>query len=309
MKDFPLKKNLKESYRLLAISLFLLALIIFVLTLFLKFWIANNAVQAYPIELKENFTYPVLKSTFLPQISAQGAIIMDAKTKAVLYSKNPKIRFSPASTTKIMTAIVALDNFKPEDILTVKDASSEGSILGVYEGEKFTLENLIYAMLLPSANDAALAIAQNYPQGQTEFVKKMNEKAQLFILRNTHFGDPAGLLDRDNYTTPFDLARLASFALEYKEIARAVSTKYKTITNTSGSIYPVENLNKLLGINGVNGVKTGYTEEAGQVLVTSKVEDGNTIIIVVMGSEDRFLDTEKLLSLISGNLTYLSIHP
>ncbi|OGH11640.1 MAG: hypothetical protein A3B38_02900 [Candidatus Levybacteria bacterium RIFCSPLOWO2_01_FULL_36_13] len=310
MKGFPPKKNLNEPYKILAFTLFALFLVLFSVSVMLRFWIVNNAINSSPSVPRSDLAYPVLKSSYLPQISANGAIIMDAKTKSVLYSKNPKLRFSSASTTKIMTAIVALDYFKTNDILTVKEATREGSILGVYNGEQFTLENLLYALLLPSANDAALTIAQNYPDGINSFVEEMNEKAGLFLLKNTHFGDPAGLLDKENYTTPFDLARLASFALDYPELAKIVSTQYKTITDVSGSsVYTLENLNKLLGTDGVNGVKTGYTEEAGQVLVTSKKEDGNTIIIVVMGSDDRFFDTQKLLSLISGNLTYLSIHP
>lgn len=310
MKGFLPKKNLNESYRILAIALFTVFLVLFSIVIILRFWIANNTILYSPVTPRADLGYPVLKLSYLPQLSAKGAIIMDAKTKAVLYSKNPKLRFSSASTTKIMTALVALDSFKISEILTVKEATKEGSVLGVYRGEQFTLESLLYALLLPSANDVALTIAQNYPGGQNSFVEKMNEKAGLFLLNSTHFGDPTGLVDKENYTTPFDLARLASFALEYPQFKKIVSTQYMTITDVTGSsVYELENLNKLLGTDGVNGVKTGYTEEAGQVLVTSKVEDGNTIIIVVMGSDDRFFDTKQLLSLISGNLTYLSIHP
>src|SRR3989344_5694070 len=97
-----------------------------------------------------------------------------------------------------MTEIVALDSFKLNDILTVKEATTDGSILGLYPGEQLSLESLLYALLLPSANDAALTIAQNYPGGEKKFIDKMNEKAKLFMLENTHFGDPAGLEDSKN---------------------------------------------------------------------------------------------------------------
>jgi D-alanyl-D-alanine carboxypeptidase (penicillin-binding protein 5/6) len=137
----------------------------------------------------------------------------------------------------------------------------------------------------------------------------MNEKAVNLKLYNTHYLDPAGLLDTGDYTTPFDLARLASFAVSNETIKKIVATKETTIYDLNGFPYQISNLNKLLGVDDVNGVKTGYTEEAGQVLVTSKNEKGKTIIIVVMGSEDRFADTLKLLDLVSNNLTYLSIHP
>lgn len=234
---------------------------------------------------------------------------MDADSQVVLYSKNPDLRFSTASTTKIMTALTALQQFKLNDILTVKDASSEGVVLGLKTGEQITFENLLYGLLLPSANDVAKTIAQNYSKGERGFVNLMNENAAKFNLYNTHYEDPAGLLDEGDYTTPLDLARLASIAIQNSTFAGIVSTKQKTFIDLSGNTYTVKNLNKLLGVDGVDGIKTGYTEGAGQVLVTSKVEKDHTIIIVVMGSEDRFLDTEKLLTMISGNVTYLPIHP
>lgn len=311
MKSFLLQnKNLKRVYFLLPVLLFTGFLIIFIVNMLLTIWIQENRVFLSPINLSKSFEYPVIKSQFIPKISATGAIIMDADSKVVLYSKNPDIRFSPASTTKLMTALVALDYFSPKDILTVKIASREGSIIGLVSGETLTLESLIYAMLLPSANDASFAVAQNHPAGYEAFILQMNQKAKDLKLQSTHFGDPAGLMDSQNYTTPFDLARLASFAVSNPLIKEVVATKQKVITDTTGTyVYSIRNLNELLGINGVNGVKTGYTEEAGQVLVTSKVEKGKTIIIVIMGSENRFLDTEKLLDLVHNNLSFLSIHP
>lgn len=252
--------------------------------------------------------YPILRITQDPQISAEGVVVMDADSKVVLYEKNPNLKFSSASTTKIMTAITALDYFHPNDVLTVKNAITDGVVLGLKTGQKITFDNLLYALLLPSANDMAFVIAQNYgPEGG--FVRKMNQNASKFNLYNTHYEDPAGLEDDGDYTTPFDLARLASIAIENEKFAEIVSTKEKTITDLEGNSYPLKNLNKLLGIDGVDGIKTGFTQGAGQVLVTSKKEGTHTIIVVVMGSADRFFDTEKLLSMISGNVTYLSIHP
>lgn len=251
--------------------------------------------------------YPILKTDIYPDVSARGIVIMDADSKIVLFSKNPNLRFSSASTTKIMTALTALEFFKLNDILTVKNATSEGVILGLKEGQQINFENLLYALLLPSANDTAFVIAQNYPS-EEQFIRKMNQNAVKFNLYNTHYEDPAGLLDDLDYTTPLDLARLTSLAMENETFAKVVSTKEKTVTDTDGNLYPVKSLNKLLGTNGIIGVKTGYTEGAGQVLVTAKKEGDHTIVIVVMGSEDRFLDTQKILNEISGNITYLPIH-
>lgn len=311
MKGFRLQnKDLKKIYFILPVFLFAVFLIVFILNTLFIIWIDTHKVFSSPIILKSDYKYPVIKTEFIPKISATGAIIMDADSKVVLYAKNPDLRFSPASTTKIMTAIVASDYFKPQEILTVKNSTNEGSTIGLFAGQNFTFENLLYAMFLPSANDAALAVSENIPGGTTAFVAQMNKKTKYFDLPHTHYGDPAGLLDTQDYTTPFDLARLSSFALDYPLIKKVVSTKEKVITDvTQTSVYSLTNLNKLLGIDGVNGIKTGFTEEAGQVLVTSKLEKGKTIIIVVMGSEDRFLDTQKLLDLVNNNLIYLSIHP
>jgi D-alanyl-D-alanine carboxypeptidase (penicillin-binding protein 5/6) len=284
-------------------------LVFWFLNFFLNFWIVNHKILPASFSLSEETQLPIIKTEFVPQISAKGAIIMDADSKVILYSKNPDLRFSTASTAKIMTALTAVDYFTPQDILTVQNATDEGSVLGLKQGERFTFENLLYAMLLPSANDAALAISQNYPGLEAAFVERMNAKARFLNLYNTSYADPAGLIDSGDYTTPFDLARLASFAVKNSEIKKIVGTKEMVIADTYGNIFPLENINKLLGVDGVNGVKTGFTGEAGEVLVTSKLEKGKTIIIVVMGSDDRFLDTQKLLDLVSNNLSYLSIHP
>jgi D-alanyl-D-alanine carboxypeptidase (penicillin-binding protein 5/6) len=311
MKDFLILNKLRKIHLplLFAILVFIL-LVLLSLDIYFKKTIDKDKVPFSSLLISTEAKLPVFNTEFTPFISAQGAVIMDADSKTVLFSKNPALRFSPASTTKIMTALTALDYFKPSDILTVKTATSDGVVLGLKQGEEMTFENLLYALLLPSANDAALAISENYPGGEEAFVKKMNENTKKINLFNTHYQDPAGLLDDGDYTTPVDLARLASVAIKNPEFAKIVSTRNKIITDTSGyNVYSVNNLNKLLGIDGVYGVKTGFTEEAGQVLVTSKLENGHAIILIVMLSEDRFLDTQILLNLVSGNISYLSIRP
>jgi D-alanyl-D-alanine carboxypeptidase (penicillin-binding protein 5/6) len=310
MKKLLKKIPQRVYFVFLPLFLFFVCLGLF-LTLYLSgIWITQNTIFGLPFSASPEAKMPIIKTEFVPIISATGAIIMDADSKVVLYAKNPNIKSSTASTAKIMTALTALAYFKPMDILTVKEATSDGSVLGLLQNEKMTFENLLYAMLLPSANDAALAISQNYPGGEQAFMNAMNDKAKTLKLNSTHYVDPAGLLDQGDYTTPFDMARLASFAMQNNEIKKIVGTKEKVIKDLSArQVYDLKNLNILLGQDGVNGVKTGYTEEAGQVLVTSKEEKGKTIIIIVMKSDDRFADTEKLLDLVSNNLTYLSIHP
>jgi D-alanyl-D-alanine carboxypeptidase (penicillin-binding protein 5/6) len=310
-------KYLSDLSKLLRKKIIVWPLLLLFILLFLllavsltQIWLWENRVLPLPFKASQEAQLPMIKTEFVPNISAKEAIIMDADSKVVLYAKNPNVRSSTASTAKIMTALTALDYFKLNDILTVKEATADGSVLGLLQGENMSFENMLYAMLLPSANDAALAISQNYPGGEAAFVSKMNEKAKLFELNNTHYADPAGLIDEGDYTTPFDMARLASFAMQNPEFRKIVGSKEQIIVDASGNnVYDLKNLNILLGQDGVNGVKTGYTEEAGQVLVTSKEEKGKTVIIVVMDSQDRFADTQTLLDLVSNNLTYLSIHP
>lgn len=252
--------------------------------------------------------YPLLDKSKIPDISAHAALIMDDASRVVLFDKNPRFRFSMASTTKLMTALVGLDYFKLNDVLTIKRNGVEGAVVGFPPGEQVLFQDLLYAMLLPSGNDAAFGIADNYPGGVASFITAMNNKARELHLNETNFSDPAGLSD-SGYTTVSDLATMTSFAIKNKTIASITGTKQKVITNVNGSRkYSLSNLNKLLGSNGVVGVKTGYTQEAGEVLITAKVQDGHTYIIIVMNSRDRFLDTKMLLSSISDNIQFFSPH-
>lgn len=262
-----------------------------------------------PFPLTKAADYPLLEQTFAPVVTAQSAYIMDNTSKVVLFAKNDTIRFSPASTTKIMTALVALDYYKTDDVITIKRSGVEPVVVGFPLGAKVKFQDMLYAMLLPSGNDCAFALADNYPGGESAFVAKMNEKARLLHLDNTHFGDPVGLADDEDFTTTRDMALLASFAIQHPLLSQIVATKEKVITDLGGSQYDLINTNKLLGQYGVNGVKTGYTGEAGEVLVTSAVMKGHTFIVVVMKSDDRFADTQALLHLLQNNVDYLQLKP
>ena len=310
-----LKKNSKPF--LTGGQLLVLPLILFVIFLFLyRIHISlEKEIAQYDISLftetGQIAAYPVLHSSYVPLLSAQSAIVIDDESKVILFAKNPKLRFSMASTTKLMTALVALEQFSLQDPLLVYSDGAEGSAVGLHKGEQYTLEALLYAMLLPSANDAAYVIADNYPGGRKAFVQRMNEKAKELNLHNTQYDDPAGLEDDANYTTVIDLAYLSSIAIKNETIADITRTKAKTITDVTGThVIPMENLNELLGVNGVFGIKTGFTQGAGGVLATAKRESGHTLIIVVMRSIDRFADTRQLLFLVNGNVSYvLPVYP
>ncbi len=309
MKGFlkKIKIQIGKDNLLVAFSiLFAVLAFVVVADIYLRFWLWQNNLPLSPVKQISLSQYPQLQSKLDPDITAQAAVAIDDNSKTVLYSKNDNLRFSMASTTKIMTALVALDYFKPNDILTVYDTDVVPVVVGFPLGEKIYFMDSLYAMLLPSGNDAALMIAQNYPGGEKAFVKKMNEKAKSFNLMNTHFEDSSGLSD-DDYSTPLELARLASVALKNKTFAKIVATQKRTIANVAGTnVYELSSIDELLGRDGVTGVKTGYTQEAGGVLITSQEANGKRFILAVMKSQDRFSDIEKILSQIEGNITFVS---
>jgi D-alanyl-D-alanine carboxypeptidase (penicillin-binding protein 5/6) len=303
--QLPFHKKYEHSIQLALVPLILLAIffIIVLANLRLQSHIDRQTFKAIPTAYEVN-EYPYLNKLPSLSVSARSAIILDDQTQTVIYARNANLRFSMASTTKLMTATVGLEHFLLSDILTIFNPNIEGAKVGFAYGEQLTFENLLYGMLLPSGNDAAYAIADNYPGGKNVFIEKMNEKAQQLHLSNTHYADPAGLTDNEDYTTVVDLAHLGSYVIHNPVLAKIVNTKAKIISTTSGRLIELRNLNELLGSDGVTGLKTGFTEGAGGVLVTSKVANGRTFIIVVMKSDDRFADTKALLQLVDSGISY-----
>ncbi len=272
-----------------------------------KPWVAGltTSVPA-PAPYPTNFT-----GVLPPELTAQAILVMDIPSGVWLYQKNPQARLSPASTTKIMTALVALDYFKMDDILTVKTQITEGRVMGLVQGEKLTFENLLYGALVHSGNDAAYTIAENYPGGVSEFVKKMNEKATQLSLASTHFTNPIGFEGNEHFTTAQDLARLAKAALENPTIAKIVGTPAITVADVGfRRFYQLENVNALLGkIPGVLGIKTGWTENAGECLVTAVLRNDRKVLIVVLDSKDRFGETTALIDWTFSNFRWEATSP
>lgn len=279
--------------------------------IFLHIQVDSEKVATNPYKNFIPADYPILASVLFPAISAQGAMIMDASSHVVLFMKNPDVRFSPASTTKIMTAYIGLEYYDLENVLTAWNAiDTEGDGLGLVSGERLTFGDLLYASLVPSANDAAYTIATNYPGGVAAFIKRMNEISWDLHMYNTSYVDPHGLDDDGDFTTPRDLLTITSIAMKDPIFRRIVSTKQVTITDLSKThLYQLKSTNKLLGMYGINGVKTGTTQEAGQVLVTSFLDKGHTLYLVVMHSDDRFSDTLSLVRFIRENLSYQDMRP
>lgn len=247
---------------------------------------------------------PYLKSQTAPEVTAEGVYIADLPSFTPIYQRNAHERLYPASTTKIVTALVVNDIFKPEDVLTVKRASVEGQVMDLVPGEKMSAENLLYGILVHSANDAAYAFADNV--GWDKFITLMNEKAKSLHMDASHFVNPAGLDDPDHYSTPFDLALAARELLKSKYLARFVATKEITIADEDYvHFHQLTNVNKLLGeIHGIGGLKTGYTESAGENLISFYKKDGHQFLIVILKSQDRFTDTKNVVDWLNANVSY-----
>lgn len=268
--------------------------------------------QPFPLTLPSPAPYPV-KTTDqpAPELTAASVVVLDIDSSVVLYEKNSSQRFAPASTTKIMTALVALEEYNLNDILTVKTVEQRGQIMGLKEGEQITVENLLYGLLVHSANDAAVTLAENYPAGREKFIQTMNRKALKLNMKNTHFENETGFEQDNHYISSIDLTRLAVYALRNSSFLQFVETKRITVMDVEKKeAHDLESVNRLLGeIPGLYGVKTGWTENAGECLVAAVERNGHKIMTVVLKSEDRFGETAKLINWVFANYTWLTPSP
>lgn len=241
-----------------------------------------------------------------PKLSSVAVIAYDQDTNTILYEKNIHTRLAPASTTKIMTAIIASEHFNNGDLLTVPPAAVVGgSTMGLSAGEQLSFRSLLYGMMLNSGNDAAFTIAMNYPGGYDAFVAKMNEKAAELELRNTRFDNPAGFDSPTHYSSAYDLLQIGKEAVKNARLGRVFSTKETSVTSIDKSqLHVLKNLNKLLNEAGVIGIKTGTTEMAGESLVGLVDRDGRTILTVMLNSQDRFGETKELVDWIFKNYSW-----
>lgn len=258
------------------------------------------------VESKKIIPLPKTNLVQIPSVSSTAIIIKDLDSGTLLYVKDPDKKVPIASTTKIMTALVASEYFKANDVLEAKDTSLvSGSSMGLKSGERMTFRSLLYGMLLNSGNDAAYTLADNYPGGRNSFIETMNSKASVLGLINTHFDNPAGFDNPSHYSSAFDLAKIAETAITNSQLARVVSTKETTVFSVDKeSEHDLKNLNKLLSLPGVIGIKTGTTPLAKENLVGLVERDGHKILTVVLGSDDRFGETERLIDWAYSNFTW-----
>ena len=243
----------------------------------------------------------LLSHRFSPALLASSAILVDEETGRVLWEQNAHARRPVASTTKIMTALLALRKLAPHDIVTVDPSVPRVPLVreGLRAGERVQAWKLFYSMLLYSGNDDALALAIAAGGDKWTFVHEMNAEAQLLGLHDTHFVSPSGVVDRGNYSSAWDLAALTRVALRSPRFAKIVRTKVEHVSwsaPTYAKIY-VNNNRMLTEYPGANGVKTGYTHKSGPCLVVTAKRGGHTLLAVVLNSPNMYSDATRLLNL------------
>lgn len=237
-------------------------------------------------------------NVFAEDISAECACVMVAETGEVVYSKNAEKEHAMASTTKIMTALLAIESGKGEELVTVsKNAErQEGSSLYLRCGEVISVSDLAYGLMLNSGNDAAVALAEFLGGNTADFAQQMTEKAKSIGAEHTQFQNPSGLDQDGHYTTAQDLAKITAYAMKNEEFCKIVSTRKKTITTPGGQIIYLKNHNKLLDqYEGALGVKTGYTKKTGRCLVSAAERDGILLIAVTLHAPNDWNDHKLLL--------------
>lgn len=260
---------------------------------------------AYEIDYSDDLNLNSIETSnnisLLPNLNSKSAIILERSTGTILFGKNENEKRKMASTTKIMTAIIVLENVEDiSKIVTIsqKAAGIGGSRLGLSVNSQISIHDLLYGLLLCSGNDAAIALAEAVGGTVEEFAILMNQKALTLGLTNTHFVTPHGLDNDEHYTTAYELALLTKYALENKTFAQIVSTQNCSVF-VNGASKNIKNTNELLGyLSGVYGVKTGFTNGANRCLVTACKRGDLDIICVVLGADTKKYRTQDSIKLI-----------
>lgn len=278
--------------------------IFYSILIFLLILLNFSTVCADDVDNEVNFedTIEVTASNVseLPKTNSRRYIVYDRISKSMIIGKNEDVKSAMASTTKIMTTIVILEKADLNEKVTVsaKAGGTGGSRLGLKRGDKASVRDLLYGLMLRSGNDAAVALAEHVGGSVKGFAELMNEKAIELGLTNTHFVTPHGLDDANHYTTALELAKLTDYAMNNETFAKIVGTKSTTIYINNQS-RQINNTNELLGVlNGVVGVKTGFTNNAGRCLVTETKRNNMDIITIVLGADtkkDRTKDSVNLI--------------
>ena len=281
-------------------KIFIVNIILAILFSYNGFIYADDGVNKSDIDNIENVIQTAAKIIDEPKINSRYAIVLEKNSKTILYGKNEYTKTKMASTTKIMTAIVVIENTNLNEIVEIsgKAAGTGGSRLKIKKGDKITVKDLLYGLMLRSGNDAAVALAEYVGGGIEGFAILMNNKAKQLGMENTNFVTPHGLDSEEHYTTPYELAIVTDYALKNEIFANIVRTKKCNIL-INGISRNISNTNELLGnLNGVYGVKTGFTNGAGRCLVTSIKRNDLDIICIVLGADTKKIRTTDSVKLI-----------
>ena len=273
--------------------------------LLLIIWLFFNMVKANTEDEEDININEILQVTSaevdMPKTSSRIALIYDRASGEVIYEKNGYRKAKMASTTKIMTSLIVLEKGNLSDNVTVskKAAGTGGSRLGLKTNDKITVNDLLMGLMLESGNDAAIALAEHISGGVERFADLMNAKAKELGLKNTHFVVPHGLDNEEHYTTALELAKITDYALKIEKFRNIVATKEYNVT-INGYNKAISNTNELLGnLDGIYGVKTGFTNGAGRCLVTSCKRGELDIITIVLGADTKKIRTTDSINLIN----------
>lgn len=245
----------------------------------------------------------------LPLLTAESALVIDLPSASILFEKASRLYQPPASTAKLMTVIVALETYDEQQLFTVgEEAQAVGTTAELDAGTVLTLTDVLKAALIQSGNDAAFLLANNHPEGYQKYVEQMNNKAQALHLHQTTFTNPSGLDNEQQLTTAFDLSLVGREILKQPLLANIVATPVAVVRDqTTGTEYQLYNTNRLLHEdNHYRGIKTGTTTEAGEVLVSYYQEGDRKLLIVIMQSQDRYQDTQRLAEWSLANYQWLT---
>jgi D-alanyl-D-alanine carboxypeptidase (penicillin-binding protein 5/6) len=271
----------------------------------------------YEFDLVQIGTMPVIKedtketvSEIKDNLNANNYLVLDINSGAVLLEHNSTASAFPASTTKMMTALVARDIYDLEySLQVIKENLVNGNKIGFKVGERLRVSDLLHAVLISSSNEAAEVLASGHGGGRQEFVNKMNQTARELNLNNTLFVNPSGFDNENIYSTARDLGILARELLKDEYLSEIVKMTNYTFTDleetTSHTVYTTNQL--LYEMDDVIGVKTGTTDGAGQVLITALERDGNKVLIVLMGSDDRYQDTKQIIDWIYSSYEWVDV--
>lgn len=255
---------------------------------------------------------PVVKSKFSENLTARSWLVLDLESGTLLAGENFYTALPPASLTKIVTALVILDHFSLDQVLTVDKEYLVGKTMGLVAGEKIKAIDLFTGLLVHSANDAAWVFANSYPEGEKAFIEEMNHYARARGLTRTHFVNFDGEEDDNHYSTAYDLGQLARIMLEEPLVRELIQIRKKTVSGLNGRLsHELETTNQLLDlIPEARGLKTGWTQQAGECFVGYFEIDvpsdsrSRDLITVLMGSGDRFNETLKILNWVKSSVVW-----